>query len=229
VLGTALFGLFTVGFTITILAVSLSTIAGDLGTSETTLTWVITGPLLAFGIVGPASGKAGDIWGQKRVFLIGLAGSALFAVGIAAAWDATSLIAFRVLAAASGAACGPAAMALIYSVFPREGRVKAMGYWSMVMAGGPVIGVVAGARSSRRSAGGGSSSSRRRSPCSAWSWRCCSCPRPSAGPTGPASTSSGRSSCRRVSPACCSASTGDRCSGGPPRSCCSASPTRRPP
>jgi MFS family permease len=35
-------------------------------------------------------------------------------------------------------------MALIYSVFPREGRVKAMGYWSMVMAGGPVIGVVAG-------------------------------------------------------------------------------------
>ena len=144
VLGTALFGLFTVGFTITILAVSLSTIAGDLGTSETTLTWVITGPLLAFGIVGPASGKAGDIWGQKRVFLIGLAGSALFAVGIAAAWDATSLIAFRVLAAASGAACGPAAMALIYSVFPPEGRVKAMGYWSMVMAGGPVLGVVAG-------------------------------------------------------------------------------------
>ena len=144
VLGTALFGLFTVGFTITILAVSLSTIANDLGTSETTLTWVITGPLLAFGIVGPASGKAGDIWGQKRVFLIGLAGSALFAVGIAMAWDATSLIAFRVLAAASGAACGPAAMALIYSVFPPEGRVKAMGYWSMVMAGGPVLGVVAG-------------------------------------------------------------------------------------
>lgn len=144
VLGTALFGLFTVGFTITILAVSLSTIAGDLGTSETTLTWVITGPLLAFGIVGPASGKAGDIWGQKRVFLLGLTGSAVFAVGIAASWDATSLIAFRVLGAASGAACGPAAMALIYSVFPPEGRVKAMGYWSMVMAGGPVLGVVAG-------------------------------------------------------------------------------------
>ena len=144
VLGTALFGLFTVGFTITVLAVSLPTIAGDLDTSETTLTWVITGPLLAFGIVGPASGKAGDIWGQKRVFLVGLVGSAVFAVGIAVAWSAASLIAFRVLGAASGAACGPAAMALIYSVFPPEGRVKAMGYWSMVMAGGPVIGVVAG-------------------------------------------------------------------------------------
>ena len=144
VLGTALFGLFTVGFTITILAVSLSTIARDLATSETTLTWVITGPLLAFGIVGPASGKAGDIWGQKRVFLLGLLGSAVFAVGIALSWSPTSLIAFRVLGAASGAACGPAAMALIYSVFPPEGRVKAMGYWSMVMAGGPVLGVVAG-------------------------------------------------------------------------------------
>lgn len=144
VLGTALFGLFTVGFTITILAVSLSIIAGDLATSETTLTWAITGPLLAFGIVGPASGKAGDIWGHKRVFLVGLVGSAIFAVGIALSWNATSLIAFRVLGAASGAACGPAAMALIYTVFPPESRVKAMGYWSMVMAGGPVLGVVAG-------------------------------------------------------------------------------------
>jgi MFS family permease len=102
VLGTALFGLFTVGFTITVLAVSLPTIAADLDTSETTLTWVITGPLLAFGIVGPASGKAGDIWGQKRVFLIGLVGSAIFAVGIALSWSASSLIAFRVLGAASG-------------------------------------------------------------------------------------------------------------------------------
>jgi EmrB/QacA subfamily drug resistance transporter len=144
VLGTALFGLFTVGFTITVLAVSLPSIAADLGTTETTLTWVITGPLLAFGIVGPAFGRAGDLWGHKRTYLVGIVGSALFAIGIAASWSAGSLITFRVLGAASGAACGPAAMALIYTVFPPSGRVKAMGYWSMVMAGGPVIGVVAG-------------------------------------------------------------------------------------
>jgi EmrB/QacA subfamily drug resistance transporter len=144
VLGTALFGLFTVGFTITILSVSLASIADELGSTTSTITWVITGPLLAFGIVGPAFGKAGDLWGQKRMYLIGLTGSALSAIGIALAWDAGSLIAFRVLGAGFGAACGPASMALIYSVFPPARRVQAMGYWSMVMAGGPVLGVVAG-------------------------------------------------------------------------------------
>ena len=144
VLVTVLLGLFSVGFTITILAVSLSTIAEDVGSSKTTLTWVITGPLLAFGIVGPAFGKAGDLFGQKRMYLLGMTGTAVFAIGIAVAWDATSLITFRVLASAFGAASGPASMALIYSVFPQERRVQAMGYWSMIGAGAPVLGVVAG-------------------------------------------------------------------------------------
>jgi EmrB/QacA subfamily drug resistance transporter len=144
VLGTVLFGLFSVGFTITILAVSLSTIAKDVDSTKTTLTWVITGPLLAFGIVGPAFGKAGDLFGQKRVYLLGMLGSAVFAIGIALSWNAASLIAFRVLASGFGAATGPASMALIYSVFPQERRVQAMGYWSMVGAGAPVLGVVAG-------------------------------------------------------------------------------------
>jgi EmrB/QacA subfamily drug resistance transporter len=144
VLGTVLLGLFSVGFTITILAVSLSTIAQDVGSTKTTLTWVITGPLLAFGIVGPAFGKAGDLFGQKRIYLIGMAGSAVFAIGIALSWNAASLIMFRVLASAFGAAAGPASMALIYSVFPHDRRVQAMGYWSMIGAGAPVLGVVAG-------------------------------------------------------------------------------------
>jgi EmrB/QacA subfamily drug resistance transporter len=144
VLATALFGLFTVGFTITILAVSLNRIAGDLGSSKTTLTWVITGPMLAFGIVGPAAGKAGDLWGHKRTYVLGVGAAGLFAIGIASAWDAPSLIAFRVLSAAAGAAAGPSSMAIIYSVFPREKRVQALGWWSTVMAGGPVLGVVAG-------------------------------------------------------------------------------------
>jgi EmrB/QacA subfamily drug resistance transporter len=144
VLVTVLLGLFAVSFTITVLAVSLSTIADDVGSTKTTLTWVITGPLLAFGVVGPAFGKAGDLFGQKRIYLLGMAGSAVFAIGIALSWNAASLIAFRVLASAFGAAAGPASMALIFSVFPPERRSQAMGYWSMVGAGAPVLGVVAG-------------------------------------------------------------------------------------
>jgi EmrB/QacA subfamily drug resistance transporter len=144
VLATALFGLFTVGFTITILAVSIPQMAGDLGAAEATLTWVITGPMLAFAIVGPAAGKLADTFGHRRVYLLGLAGAGLFAALTALAWDASSLIAFRVIGATLGAACGPASMAMINKLFSPESRSQAMGYWSLVMAGGPVLGVVAG-------------------------------------------------------------------------------------
>jgi hypothetical protein len=100
--------------------------------------------MLAFAIFGPAAGKLADTYGHRRVYLLGLAGAGLFAAATALSWNATSLIAFRVLGATLGAACGPASMAMINRLFSREARVQAMGYWSLVMAGGPVLGVVAG-------------------------------------------------------------------------------------
>ena len=144
VLATALFGLLAVSSTITILAVSIPTIAEDLDASETTLTWLITGPVLAFSVLGPSVGKLGDLWGYRRIYLVGLGGAAFFAALTAVAWDVGSLIAFRVLAAGIGAATGPASMAMINRSFPPERRVQALGYWSLVMAGGPVLGVVIG-------------------------------------------------------------------------------------
>jgi EmrB/QacA subfamily drug resistance transporter len=144
VLSASLFGLFTVGFTITILAVSLPRIARDLETTPATLTWVITGPLLALGVVGPAFGRLGDLWGQRRVYLLGLGAAGVLAGATALAPSAAALIAFRVLGAVGGAATGPAAMAMIAGVFPPERRVQALGLWSLVMAGSPVLGVVAG-------------------------------------------------------------------------------------
>jgi EmrB/QacA subfamily drug resistance transporter len=144
VLGVALFGLFSVGFTITILSVSIPRIAGDLGSDTSTITWVVTGPLLAFAVLGPAMGKLGDIHGHRRVYGLSMACVCLFAGLTAASWSAGALIAFRTLGAATGAAVGPASIAIINRLFPRERRVQAMGYWSMVGAGGPVIGVVAG-------------------------------------------------------------------------------------
>ncbi len=144
VLATTLFGLLTITFTITILAVSIPGIAEDLETSESTLTWVITGPLLAFAVVGPAVGKIGDRRGHRRVYLAGMLGGAIFAALSAVAWDATSLIVFRMLGASIGAATGPASMALINTTFPKERRAQAMGFWTLVMAGGPVLGVIIG-------------------------------------------------------------------------------------
>jgi EmrB/QacA subfamily drug resistance transporter len=144
VLWTVLYGLFSVGFTITILSFSLTHIARDLDTREVVLTWVITGPILAFAVVGPTMGKLADLYGPRRVYLLGLAGSAFFAGLTAVAWDAGSLIGFRVVGAAIGAAAGPASLSMINRMFPPERRAQAMGYWSLVAAGGPVLGVVAG-------------------------------------------------------------------------------------
>ncbi|HEX4868010.1 MAG TPA: MFS transporter [Acidimicrobiales bacterium] len=144
VLAAALFGLFSVGFTITILSVSVPRIAEELHSDASTVTWVVTGPLLAFAVVGPAAGKLGDLYGHRRVYGMSMLCVSLFAALTAAAWSAGALIAFRTLGAATGAAVGPASIAVINRLFPPERRVQAMGYWSMVGAGGPVIGVVAG-------------------------------------------------------------------------------------
>jgi EmrB/QacA subfamily drug resistance transporter len=144
VLWTALAGLFATGFTITILAVSLGDVADDLGASETALTWTVTGPFLALALSMPLFGKIGDVSGHRRVYIIGLAGFTIATFLTALAWDGPSLIAIRTLGAIPGAATGPASMALIMRAFPEEDRVKAMGWWSLVGAGAPVIGLVAG-------------------------------------------------------------------------------------
>jgi len=144
VLSVALFGLFSVGFTITILSVSIPRIAEELNSDASTVTWVVTGPLLAFAVLGPAMGKLGDLYGHRRVYGLSMLCVTVFAALTAAAWSAGALILFRTMGAATGAAVGPASIAIINRLFPRERRVQAMGYWSMVAAGGPVIGVVAG-------------------------------------------------------------------------------------
>jgi EmrB/QacA subfamily drug resistance transporter len=144
ILAVALYGLFAVNVTVTILAVSIHRIAGEFGTSDATMTWVVTGPMLAFGVIGPLVGKLGDRVGHRRIYLFGLAGAAVMAALSALAWSAGSLIAFRTLGAIEGAATGPASFALISRIFPGHERVRALGWWAMVAAGSPVIGVVVG-------------------------------------------------------------------------------------
>jgi EmrB/QacA subfamily drug resistance transporter len=144
VLVTVLAGLFASGFTITIMAVSLKDIASDLGTSETALTWVVTGPFLALALTMPLFGKLGDVYGHRRVYLLGFAGFTIGAALTALAWSGAALIAIRVLGSIPGAATGPTSMALIMRAFPEDDRVKAMGWWALVGAGAPVIGLVAG-------------------------------------------------------------------------------------
>jgi len=126
------------------LVVSLETIATDLNSSVSVLNWSITGPMLAFGVVGPAYGKIGDLYGHKKVYVYGLLFAGIFAGLTAFAWDATSMVVFRLLSATAGSATGPAAMAYVNRLFEPNERVRPLGLWSFVTAGAPVLGVVIG-------------------------------------------------------------------------------------
>jgi MFS family permease len=144
VLYAALAGMFATTFPITILTVSLADIARDLETTETVLAWVISAPLLASAMALPVLGKMGDLYCHRGVFLIGFAAATVAAAATALAWDALSLIGLRTLAQVIGAATQPTSMALIMSVFAPAERVKALGYWSLVAAGAPAVGLVVG-------------------------------------------------------------------------------------
>ena len=144
VLLSALAGMFATSFPITILVVSLGDIALAFDTSETTLAWVLSAPLLASAVALPVLGRMGDLYGHRRVFLAGFALSTVTAAVTALAWNPLSLIGLRTLTQVIGAATMPTSMALIMSVFRPHERVKAMGYWSLVGAGAPAIGLVVG-------------------------------------------------------------------------------------
>lgn len=144
VLWSLLAGLLALNFTFTVFIVALPEVAGQFHTSVTVLTWTMVGPLLAYGLAAPILGKTGDIYGHRRLYLFGLAGGMLSAMLTALAPNVTMLLLARTLDGIQGAATGTASGALINMVFSREERVKAMGWWSLIGAGGPVIGVSLG-------------------------------------------------------------------------------------
>jgi EmrB/QacA subfamily drug resistance transporter len=144
VLFALLVGMAATTFPISVLAASLPSIAREFGTTESTIAWVVSLPTLGFAVAMPVLGKMGDLYGHRKVYLWGFTAATLFAALTALAWDAPSLIVLRTLGQMCGAATTPAAMALIMTVYPREDRVRAMGWWSLVTAGSPTIGLVAG-------------------------------------------------------------------------------------
>ncbi len=145
VLWTVLAGLLSVNITFTVFVVALPKVATELHTTVSTLTWTSTGPLLAFGVAAPVLGKLGDLRSYRWLYLWGLVGAAVSVVLTATAPTAGVLIFARLFDGLEGAATGAASMALVLQVFSHEDRVKALGWWSLVGAGGPVIGVTIGA------------------------------------------------------------------------------------
>ena len=144
VLLASLGGIFAASFPVTILTVSLGSIADEFGARETTVAWVISAPLLLSAVALPILGKLGDLYGHRKVFLLGFGAASLSSAATGIAWDVGSLIVLRSVSAVVGAATMPTAMALILSVHQGDDRVRAMGWWSMTGAAAPAFGLVAG-------------------------------------------------------------------------------------
>ncbi len=144
VLWAALVGMFASTFPVTILTVALGPIADDFGTSVNTMSWVISAPMIGSAVALPVLGKLGDLYGHRRIFLLGFSVATVVTAATALAWDPLSLIGLRTAATVIGAATMPASMALIMGVTPAGERVKALGWWALVAAGAPAVGLIAG-------------------------------------------------------------------------------------
>jgi MFS family permease len=145
VLATVLLGNFAAGVVFTLLSVARETIALDLKTEYSLVLWSFTAPTLAGAILAPALGRYGDMRGHRRLYLIGLGGGAITSLMVGLAPNVWALIVFRTMAAAVTTVLGPSSLAIIFRSFDKDKRVQAMGFWSLVGAGAPVLGVLVGA------------------------------------------------------------------------------------
>ncbi|MGH3145984.1 MAG: MFS transporter [Rubrobacter sp.] len=129
----------------TIVSIALPSIRRDLGFSRADAQWILNGYSLAFGGLLLLFGRAGDLYGRRRLFLFGLAvfGTASLLGGLAPSpW---MLVAARFLQGVGGAALVPASLSLLTSVFEEgEGRNRAIGVYGAMAALGFVVGMVGG-------------------------------------------------------------------------------------
>jgi EmrB/QacA subfamily drug resistance transporter len=129
----------------TIVNVALPSIRVSLGFSESSLAWVVNAYLLTFGGFLLLGGRLGDLFGHRRLFLIGIALFTLASLACGLSTSQFMLIAARAVQGLGGAVVSAVALSLLMNLFPEEGdRVKAMGVFGFVSAGGGSIGVLLG-------------------------------------------------------------------------------------
>lgn len=129
---------------ITIAAVALPSIAGNLGASVQESTWVLTGYLVANAIMLPMSGWLATVIGRKRFYLICVAGFGISSLLCGVAPSLETLIVFRIIQGLSGAGMVPISQAIMADTFPPEKRGMAFAVFALVIVIGPAIGPALG-------------------------------------------------------------------------------------
>jgi EmrB/QacA subfamily drug resistance transporter len=138
-------GMLMIVLDATIVNVALPSIQDDLDFSQNSLAWVVNAYLIAFGGLLLLSGRLGDLIGQRRIFLIGLAVFTGASLLCAVAQSQGMLIGARFVQGAGGAIASAVILGMIVTMFPepRE-QAKAIGVYSFVASAGASIGLLAG-------------------------------------------------------------------------------------
>src|SRR5215216_5565719 len=138
-------GMLMIVLDATIVNVALPSIQDDLGFSQSDLAWIVNAYMIAFGGLLLLAGRIGDLVGQRRVFLTGLAVFTAASVVCAVAPGQGTLIAARFVQGVGGALTSAVILGMIVTIFPepRE-QAKAIGVFTFVAVAGGSIGLLAG-------------------------------------------------------------------------------------
>jgi EmrB/QacA subfamily drug resistance transporter len=129
----------------TIVNVALPSIREDLEFSETSLVWVVNAYMLTFGGFLLLGGRLGDLFGHRRLFLLGLILFTAASIGCGVATSRGMLVTARAVQGLGGAVVTAVALSLIMSLFTETAdRAKAMGIYGFVCSAGGSIGVLLG-------------------------------------------------------------------------------------
>ncbi|MFH8409807.1 MFS transporter [Streptomyces sp. NPDC018019] len=136
---------FTVTMVMSIVNVALPAIRSGLGFAPEQLSWVVNAYALVFGGLLLLGGRAADVYGQRRLLVLGAVVFAAASLGGALAQNPAEMIVARVVQGLGAAAMAPAALAVLTTT-QREGRerTRALGVYAAVSAVGGAVGVLAG-------------------------------------------------------------------------------------
>ncbi|WP_223692910.1 MDR family MFS transporter [Leifsonia poae] len=137
-------GALAVVFDTTIVSVALHTLATELHTSVDTIQWVSTGYLLALGVTIPLVGWAQQRFGGKRLWMLALTIFLIGSILCSMAWDAPSLIAFRVLQGVGGGMMLPLMSTLVMQAAHGQNLGRIMATVGLPAVLGPILGPVIG-------------------------------------------------------------------------------------
>jgi EmrB/QacA subfamily drug resistance transporter len=130
---------------VTIVNVALPSIQDDLGFSQNNLAWVINAYMIPFGGLLLLAGRLGDLVGQRRVFLTGLAIFTTASLIAAASQDQWMLVGARFVQGVGGALASAVILGMIVTMFPEPAKqAKAIGVYGFVASAGGSIGLLAG-------------------------------------------------------------------------------------